>query len=157
VLEPPRILGAHRELAPGNPDHALGGIAEGFVRQAIEGSEIQIFGDGRQRRDFDYVDDVVDAFLRAGAMDAAVGQVFNLGGEEPVALIDLVKLLIEEAGGGSFSIVPFPPERQRIDIGDFFADSSKIRKLLGWKPQIPLREGLARSLAYYREHKEHYL
>jgi len=86
-----------------------------------------------------------------------VGQVFNLGGEEPVALIDLVKLLIEEAGGGSFSIVPFPPERQRIDIGDFFADSSKIRKLLGWKPQIPLREGLARSLAYYREHKEHYL
>ncbi|HLA76714.1 MAG TPA: NAD-dependent epimerase/dehydratase family protein [Vicinamibacteria bacterium] len=137
--------------------HSRQGFIGWFLRKAVLGEEIQIFGDGRQRRDFDYVDDVVDAFLRAGAMDAAVGQVFNLGGEEPVALIDLVKLLIEEAGGGSFSIVPFPPERQRIDIGDFFADSSKIRKLLGWKPQIPLREGLARSLAYYREHKEHYL
>lgn len=137
--------------------HNRQGFIGWFLRKAMLGEEIQIFGDGQQKRDFDYVDDVVDAFLRAGAMDAAVGQVFNLGGEEPVALLDLVKLLLEVAGGGSFSMVPFPPERKRIDIGDFFADSSKIRNLLGWKPTVALREGFARSLAFYREHQEHYL
>lgn len=137
--------------------HNRQGFIGWFLRQAVLGEEIQVFGDGRQKRDFDYVDDAVDAFLRAGAMDAAVGQVFNLGGDEPVALLDLVKLLIEVAGEGSFRLVPFPAERKRIDIGDFFADSSKIRKLLGWKPEISLREGLARTLSYYREHKEAYL
>ena len=137
--------------------HNRQGFIGWFLRKAVLGEEIQIFGDGQQKRDFDYVDDVVDAFLRAGALDAAVGQVFNLGGDEPVALLDLVKLLLEVAGGGSFSMVPFPPERKRIDIGDFFADSSKIRNLLGWKPTVALREGFARSLAYYREHQEHYL
>lgn len=137
--------------------HNRQGFIGWFLRKAVLGEEIQIFGDGQQKRDFDYVDDVVDAFLRAGAMDAAVGQVFNLGGDEPVALLDLVKLLLEVAGCGSFSLVPFPPERKRIDIGDFFADSSKIRNLLGWKPTVALREGFARSLAYYREHQEHYL
>jgi len=137
--------------------HNRQGFIGWFLRQAVLGEEIQVFGDGRQKRDFDYVDDVVDAFLRAGAMDAAVGQVFNLGGDEPVALLDLAKLLIEVAGQGSFRLVPFPAERKRIDIGDFFADSSKIRTLLGWKPEINLREGLARTLAYYREHKEAYL
>jgi UDP-glucose 4-epimerase len=137
--------------------HNRQGFIGWFLRKAVLGEEIQIFGDGQQKRDFDYVDDVVDAFLRAGAMDAAVGQVFNLGGDEPVALLELVKLLLEVAGGGSFSMVPFPPERKRIDIGDFFADSSKIRNLLGWKPTVALREGFARSLAFYREHQEHYL
>ena len=137
--------------------HNRQGFIGWFMRQAVLGEEIQIFGDGQQKRDFDYVDDVVDAFLRAGAMDAAVGQVFNLGGNEPVALLDLVKLLIEVAGQGSFRLVPFPAERKRIDIGDFFADSSKIRTLLGWKPEISLRDGLARTLSYYREHKEAYL
>ncbi len=137
--------------------HNRQGFIGWFLRKAVLGEEIQIFGDGQQKRDFDYVDDVVDAFLRAGAMDAAVGQVFNLGGDEPVALLDLVKLLLEVAGCGSFSLVPFPPERKRIDIGDFFADSSKIRNLLGWKPTVALREGFARSLAFYREHQEHYL
>jgi len=68
-----------------------------------------------------------------------------------------VRLLLEVAGGGSYTLVPFPPERKRIDIGDFHADASKIRRVLGWSPRVPLREGLARTVAYYREHREHYL
>ena len=137
--------------------HNRQGFIGWFLRQAVLGEEIQLFGDGRQRRDFDYVDDVVDAFLRAGAMDAADGQVFNLGGEEPVSLHDLVRMLIEVAGGGSFRLVPFPAERKLIDIGDFYADATKIGARLGWKPSVKLREGLERSVAFYREHKEHYL
>jgi UDP-glucose 4-epimerase len=137
--------------------HNRQGFIGWFVRKVTLGERIDLFGDGLQKRDFDYVDDVVDAFLRAGASDASDGQVFNLGGLAPVTLLDLVKLMIEVAGHGSYAIVPFPEERKRIDIGDFAADSSRIRKALGWEPLTDLRDGLERTLAFYREHKEHYL
>jgi UDP-glucose 4-epimerase len=137
--------------------HNRQGFIGWFVRLATLGEEIQVFGDGQQRRDFDYVDDVVDAFLRAGAMDAADGQVFNLGGNPPVSLIDLAQQMVEIAGQGSVRLVPFPPERKAIDIGDFYAKADKVRAALGWSPQVPLREGLTRTLDYYRQHREHYL
>jgi len=137
--------------------HSRQGFIGWFLRQAVLGEEIQLFGDGSQKRDFDYVDDVVDAFLRAGALDAADGEVFNLGGLAPVSLLELAQLLIELAGHGSYRRVPFPPERRRIDIGDFYADASKIQRVLGWQPRVPLRQGLERTLAFYREHKDRYL
>jgi UDP-glucose 4-epimerase len=137
--------------------HNRQGFIGWFVRQAVLGEEIQVFGDGRQRRDFNHVSDVVDAFLRAGFSDAADGQAFNLGGEAPISLADLVKMLVEIEGRGSFRLVPFPEERRRIDIGDFYADTGKIRAALGWEPRVPLRQGLEQTLAYYRAHKEHYL
>ena len=137
--------------------HNRQGFIGWFMRQVTLGEPIQLFGDGEQKRDFDYVDDVVDAFLRAGAMDASDGQVFNLGGEAPVSLRALVEMMIELAGQGSYSLVPFPPERKAIDIGDFWADSGKIARTLGWRPQVPLREGLRRTIDYYRQHKDHYL
>jgi UDP-glucose 4-epimerase len=137
--------------------HSRQGFIGWFMRQVVLGEEIQIFGDGQQRRDFDYVDDTVDAFLRAGAMDAADGQVFNLGGEAAVSLLDLAKLMIELAGHGSYRLTPFPPERKRIDIGDFHADTTKIRQTLGWSPTIGLRDGLARTIEYYQRNREHYL
>jgi UDP-glucose 4-epimerase len=83
--------------------------------------------------------------------------VLNLGDEHPVSLVELTKLLIEVSGGGSYVLVPFPPERKRIDIGDFYADISRAKAVLGWTPRIPLREGLARAVEYYRRHMEHYL
>jgi UDP-glucose 4-epimerase len=137
--------------------HNRQGFIGWFMRQVVLGEEIQIFGDGQQRRDFDYVDDTVDAFLRAGASDAADGQVFNLGGDEAVSLLDLTRLMIEIAGRGSYRLVPFPPERKRIDIGDFHADTTRIRTVLGWQPRVPLRDGLARTIEYYMSHREHYL
>jgi UDP-glucose 4-epimerase len=136
--------------------HNRQGFMGWFIRQAAFGEQIQIFGEGRQKRDFNHVDDVVDAFLRAGAMDAVDGQVLNLG-SSPVALLDLVKLMIEVAGAGSFVLTPFPPERKRIDIGDFYADTTRIRNMLGWEPRVPLRQGLGDTIAYYRAHKGHYL
>jgi len=137
--------------------HNRQGFIGWFMRQVVLGEEIQLFGDGLQKRDFDYVDDTVDAFLRAGALDAADGEVFNLGGEEAISLLDLTRLMIEIAGRGSYRLVPFPPERKRIDIGDFHADTTKIRSTLGWAPQVPLRDGLTRTIEYYMRHREHYL
>jgi UDP-glucose 4-epimerase len=127
-----------------------------WLRLAVAGEELLVFGDGSQQRDFTYVDDAVEAFLLAGASEAADGQVFNVGGEPPVSLGELAELLVSVAGGGSWRLVPFPEERRAIDIGDYFADDSKIRERLGWEPRIGLREGLARSLAFYREHGASY-
>ncbi|HVD77609.1 MAG TPA: NAD-dependent epimerase/dehydratase family protein [Vicinamibacteria bacterium] len=137
--------------------HSRQGFIGWFIRQVVMGETIQLFGDGTQKRDFDYVDDVVDAFLRAGAMDAADGQVFNLGGDEPVSLLELAKTMVEIAGAGAYVFTPFPPERKRIDIGDFYADTTKIRNALGWAPRVKLREGLQRTIEYYRRHRNRYL
>ena len=137
--------------------HNRQGFVGWFIRKAAFGEEIQIFGDGSQKRDFNHVDDVVDAFLRAGAADRSDGEVFNLGDQTAVPLLDLVKLLVDVAGSGSYTLVPFPPERKRIDIGDFHADISKIREVLGWRPRRSLREGLGETVRYYRDHRDHYL
>ena len=136
--------------------HNRQGFIGWFVRQAALGEEIQIFGDGTQKRDFTHVTDVVDAFLRAGASDASDGQVFNLGEERPVSLLELVEMLVEVAGA-RYTLVPFPAERQRIDIGDFYADIGKIRATLGWEPRTPLEDGLRETVEYYRTNREHYL
>ena len=137
--------------------HIRQGFVYWFMRQVLEGEEIQIFGTGEQLRDFTYIDDVVDAFLLAGASDKANGEVFNLGGERPYSLLEFTKILISECGGGSYKVVPFPEEKKRIDIGDFYADYSKITNTLGWRPKVTLKDGLGRTLDYYRKYMEHYL
>jgi len=137
--------------------HNRQGFIGWFIRQAIEDQEIQIFGDGSQVRDFVYVDDAADAFLRAGAADACNGEVFNVGGDEPISHRTLVELLLEIAGSGRYRLVEWPAEKKAIDIGSFYADSSKFRAMVGWQPRVSLREGLARTVAYYREHLMRYL
>ena len=127
-----------------------------FIRLAMEDKEIQIFGTGQQKRDYTYVDDVVEALLLAGASDAANGEVFNLGGPEPVSHLQLIHTLCEVVGCGGYRLAPFPPERRVIDIGDFYADYTKIEQVLGWRPLVGLREGLQRTIEFYRTYGEHY-
>jgi UDP-glucose 4-epimerase len=137
--------------------HNRQGFIAWFIRLALEGREIQIFGDGSQVRDFVYVDDAVDAFLRAAPIDVLSGEAVNVGGDEHVSHSNLVALLIELSGTGSYRFVDWPPEKKAIDIGSFYADSTWFKNAVGWAPQVTLREGLARTLAYYREHIRHYL
>jgi UDP-glucose 4-epimerase len=127
-----------------------------WIKRLIDEEPIQVFGDGSQIRDFNYVDDVVEALLLAGASSAADGGIFNLGSDETINLRDLAALLIDINGGGSFEIVPFPPDRKAIDIGDYYADYRLIQGRLGWRPKVPLREGLRRTLEFYRREREYY-
>jgi UDP-glucose 4-epimerase len=127
-----------------------------WLHQIVDDEELQIFGDGRQVRDFNYVDDVVEALVLAAADPTAEGQIYNLGGADPINLLDLAELLIQVNGGGSYRIVPFPADRKRIDIGDYHGDYSRIRAHLGWQPTVPLRDGLERAIAFYRQYREHY-
>lgn len=130
--------------------HNRQGFIGWFVRLALDGAEIQIFGDGSQIRDFVHVDDAVDAFLRAGATDDVNGEVFNVGGDEPTRHADLVQMLIELSGRGSWRFVEWPAEKKAIDIGSFYADSSRFRARTGWAPAVRLREGLGATLDFYR-------
>ncbi len=137
--------------------HNRQGFIGWFIRLAIEGATISVYGDGSQLRDFVFVDDAADAFLRAGANDACNGEVFNVGGDEPISHRRLTSLLIELAGSGRVSYTEWPAEKKAIDIGDFYADSSKFRRTTGWRASVPLREGLQRTLAFYREHFDRYV
>jgi len=137
--------------------HNRQGFIAWFIRLAIEGREIQIYGDGRQMRDFVFVDDAVDAFLRAGASEASNGQVFNVGGFEPISHRELVHLLIATAGSGSYRFVEWPPDKKAIDIGDFYADWRLIADTLGWRPHTTLADGMHETIAFYREHFAHYV
>ncbi len=137
--------------------HNRQGFIGWFIRLALEGGEIQVFGDGSQLRDFVYVDDAADAFLRAGATDGVNGEALNVGGNEPVAHKDLVALLLEVAGGGHMRLVPWPAEKKKIDIGSFFSDSTRFSAATGWQPTVSLRDGLTTTLAFYRAHREQYI
>jgi UDP-glucose 4-epimerase len=127
-----------------------------WIRLLIEGKPIKVFGDGRQVRDFNFVDDVVEALLLAAAADDANGQVFNLGADDPISLRDLAVQLVEINGGGDYEIVPFPLERKAIDIGDYYGDYRQIRAKLGWRPRVALADGLRRTLDYYRRNAAYY-
>ena len=137
--------------------HNRQGFIGWFIRLAIEDREIEIFGDGSQIRDFVFVDDAADAFLRAGTSEKCNGGVYNIGGAEPINLRDLSTKLLEVAGTGRVRYVEWPSEKKAIDIGDFYADSSKFTRTVGWRPTIPLVEGLTRTVEFYREHLERYL
>lgn len=111
--------------------HNRQGFIGWFLRLAIEGKTIQLYGDGRQLRDLTYVDDVVDAFLRAGADDSVNGSVLNLGGQAPISLLDLAQWIVQIAGRGSVELVAWPEARKKIDIGDVYSSYSRIHAALG--------------------------
>jgi dTDP-glucose 4,6-dehydratase/UDP-glucose 4-epimerase len=127
-----------------------------WIRLLIEGKPIKVFGDGLQLRDFNYVDDCVDALLLAAESDNANGKVFNLGSEEVIGLKKLAQMMIDHEDTGSFEVIPFPPERKAIDIGDYYSDFTLAREQLGWRPRVSLRKGLGLTFDYYRFHRHHY-
>jgi UDP-glucose 4-epimerase len=136
--------------------HNRQGFIAWFVRQAMDGQTIQLFGGGAQKRDLDYVDDVVDALLAVAQSPASDGALYNLGGNQPVSLREIAQTLTTLCPKARFRTVPFPPEKQAIDIGDYYADTSKIRQAVGWQPSVPLKDGLKRMVHYYRAHRKDY-
>ena len=136
--------------------HARQGFIGWFIRQAIDGEQIQVYGDGQQFRGFNYIDDVVSALLTAGRSDNVAGDYFNLGGMQPVTLEVLVQTLLRATGTGSYRLVPFPEERKSIDIGSAFSSFMKFNFATGWKPTTSLEDGLVSTVDYYKRYKQHY-
>ena len=127
-----------------------------WIRQLLEGNPIEVWG-GKQLRDFTDVEDAVDAFLMAAVSPSTNGQVYNLGGSEVVDLMSVAKLMVEMNGAGSYEINEFPADRRAIDIGDYYADFSKITSRLGWTPKRTLRQTIESTLSYFRKNLPAYL
>jgi nucleoside-diphosphate-sugar epimerase len=127
-----------------------------WIRLLLEDKPFEVWG-GEQLRDFTYVDDAVSAFLKAAACEEANGQIFNLGGERAYSLTELAQMCVKVYGKGEFATRTFPADRKRIDIGDYFADYTKISTVLEWKPVYNLEDGLKKTFAFYSQHLKHYV
>lgn len=151
LLRLTNIYGARAQMR-----HSRYGVVNWFIRLAIDGEPIQVFGDGQIKRDFLYVDDCIDAILLSAITDAAVGEILNVGDDQPTNFVQLADAIIAAAGTGRWQFAPFSAERKAQEPGDFYSDITKIRRLLGWEPTTPLGDGLSRTIAYYRQYKQHY-
>lgn len=127
-----------------------------WIKNVIEGNKISVFGDGKQIRDFNYVDDVVNAILLSAQSDNVNGMIFNLGADDPINLQDTAKLMIEISDKASYELVPFPAERKVIDIGNYYADYKKIKSKLGWQPKESLKDGLKLTIDFYKKYHKYY-
>ena len=130
------------------------GFIDAFLRIALDGKPIVVFGDGRQLRGMTYVDDVVDAFLRLGLAGPEAAPVYNAGHPTPVTLLEIAQTLSEIAGAPPPQLAPFPADRLSIDIGDFYQDTEKIRRDFGWIPRVGLREGLEKTVQFFRSQQK---
>jgi UDP-glucose 4-epimerase len=136
--------------------HSQFGVVNWFLRLALEGRPIPIFGSGKILRDFLYVEDCVEALLRAAAEPKAVGEILNVGHDRPSTFLEVAEILCEIVPGARIEFTEFTPERRAQEPGDFVSDIAKIRRLVGWEPKVGLREGLARTAEFYRERREDY-
>lgn len=136
--------------------HDQYGVVNWFVRRALARENIDVMGDGRILRDYVYIDDTVRALLDVAPNPKCYGEIFNVGGGAPTSFIQLAQLVVELAGEGTYRFAEFTRERKELEPGDYLADVSKIAAAVGWKPEVLLRDGLARTIAYYREHGRYY-
>jgi UDP-glucose 4-epimerase len=136
--------------------HGKYGILNWFIRLAMDNGTIKVFGEGSQLRDYNYVDDVTRAFIMSAACEEAYGKAFNLGSGNPIAFIELVKLILKTAESGSMEQVPWPKERADIEVGDYVADFTLLKNICGWKPEVDLEEGLKKTVQFYRDNKKYY-
>jgi UDP-glucose 4-epimerase len=149
-----RLTNVYGPRAQMKTDHF--GVVNWFVRQALDGNPIRVFGDGKLKRDFLYIDDAVDGVLAAAACDGCYGEVVNVGSDEPTDFLTLVKTLTAAVPGSRWEFAPFTRERAAQEPGDFSSDITKIRRLTGWTPTTPLSDGLARTVAFYRKYRDRY-
>ena len=135
--------------------HPRQGVLNWFIRQLMDGETVKIYGDGKQIRDVNYVDDVADALILCAKFKKTNGQVYNLGGA-PVTLSEFVSCAIEILRHGKFKLVRFPRERLAIEIGNYVADIGKIEADLNWRPKVSIEEGIEKTIEYYRQYKKFY-
>ena len=128
-----------------------------WIRNLLEKKPIQIFGDGKQRRDYNYIEDVLDALLITAKEENAIGKVYNLGAPDSISLEDTAKIMCKEIEGSDYQMIPFPEDRKAIDVGDFICDYSTFGNQFGWEPKVNFEDGIQRSIEYFKKEIEHYI
>lgn len=136
--------------------HNLYGVLNWFIRLAMENKKITVYGNGNQLREYNYIDDVVDAMVLAAQNNNSNGNYYMLGVKKPIKFVEMVKKVIQECGSGSFEMVPYPADRKSIEVGDFNVSFEKIKSDLGWVPTTSFEDGLKKTVEFYRNNKKHY-
>lgn len=132
------------------------GVIGWFINRALNQESIQLFGTGEQLRDFNYVDDVVNAMILASLTETCYGHIYNLSGEKAI-LKKVAQIFAELCNNLNIEIVSFPKEYQKIDIGDFYAESVRFQEDSRWVPEVNLYDGLAKTMEYFKKYKDYYL
>ncbi len=132
------------------------GVFNWFIRKAMDNEEIPVFGDGRILRDFLYVKDLVTCILMTATTDETYGKVFNIGAGVPVSFIELAKKIVEIAGTGKVAYTEFTQERKEVEPGDYYANISRIKQIVGWTPKVSLNQGIQQTIDFYMNHKKEY-
>lgn len=128
-----------------------------WIKNLLQGKPIQVFGDGKQRRDYNYIEDVLDALILTATKENTIGKSFNLGASDPLNLEDTAKIMCKLVEGASYEIVPFPEDRKAIDVGDFICDFDAFSKSFGWQPKVSFQEGIFRSLEFFKPELKNYV
>ena len=128
-----------------------------WIRNLLQGKAIQVFGDGKQRRDYNYVEDVVDAIILAAISDSTAGKAFNLGAPDPLSLEETAKVMCNQIEDAHYEMIAFPEDRKAIDVGDFICDYSAFSKSFNWNPKVSFNMGIAKSINFFRKQLEYYI
>jgi len=132
------------------------GVFNWFIKKALDNEPLPVFGDGTIIRDFLYIDDLVECMLMTACTPGAIGEVFNVGSGVPVTFRDLAEKIVHIADSGSYTFTAFTKERAEVEPGDYWADITKIGRVVGWEPKISLEEGIRRTIAFYRQYRQYY-
>ncbi|MBT3404887.1 NAD-dependent epimerase/dehydratase family protein [archaeon] len=145
------------------------GVLNWFICKAMDGETLELWGGGEQLRDFNYIDDVVEAMLLVALSEKTKGKAYNLGsfikkkglyghiGNNVISIGDVAKMVVKIADKGGWVDIPYPQDRKTLEPGHFYSDATKIYEEVGWEPKISLEEGIRRTIEFYRDNKEHYL
>jgi UDP-glucose 4-epimerase len=136
--------------------HSKYGIVNWFIRLALEGKPLTVFGEGQQKRDYIFVEDVAEGIMSVALAPGTAGQVYNLGTGVGTPFIDMVHLVAQTIPGTEIQYLPWPQDRYFVETGDFIADISKITAATDWAPRISLQEGIEKTIAFYRQNREQY-
>jgi len=128
-----------------------------FIRKAMEDSTIKIFGDGKQIRDYIYIEDLVNAFIIAATSNNTNGEIYNVGSGVATTFLNMVKTVLNTVGMGKFEHIPWPDSYLNVETGDYVTDISKISTTLEWEPRMTLQQGIERTFQYYKKNIKYYL
>lgn len=128
-----------------------------FIRQALEGKTIKIFGEGNQIRDYIYIDDLIDGILLSSTLDESNGEIFNLGSGRGTSFKNMIYEIIKLVGNGKIEHIPWPKDYENIETGDTIPSISKLQSICSFNPKNTLSLGLEKTYYYYKKYIKYYV
>ncbi|RJQ64720.1 MAG: NAD-dependent epimerase/dehydratase family protein [Stygiobacter sp.] len=137
--------------------HSKYSLVGWFIRQAMEDKVIKIYGEGLQLRDYIFVDDIVDAMIKCGETENAIGEIINIGSGTSSKFSDMVHSVVKCVKSGKVEYIPWPENYEKVETGDINVDISKLQKLTSWNPKVTLEEGIHLTYEYYKKYISNYI